>query len=130
MNIRRKKTKKMNAVFYMLVPKVVDDEKEPVDAKNISILTSSSNGAISGARQYVAHYYSEIRTLERRTLMLMEAKENSWETYVEEYLLQTTRRRSRNEKSRQSLLHQSNPGDSVSSRKQSLQLLWTTWRAH
>ena len=47
--------------------------------------------------------------------MLMEAKENSWETYVEEYLLQTTRRRSRNEKSRQSLLHQSNPGDSVSS---------------
>ena len=112
---QEKENKKMNAVFYMLVPKVVDDEKEPVDAKNISILTSSSNRAISGARQYVAHYYSEIRTLERRTLMLMEAKENSWETYVEEYLLQTTRRRSRNEKSRQSLLHQSNPGDSVSS---------------
>ena len=78
-----------NSVFYMLVPTAKGDPKEPQDsASNASTLVSAAGTTMDTARSYVAHYYSEIRRLEKRTLMLMMAKENAWQTYSEELLLQ------------------------------------------
>ena len=74
--------------FYMLVPTATGSKKEPKNQNGESILTSSTNVARKTSESYVAQYYSEIRNLEQKTLKLMTAKENAFETYTEELLLQ------------------------------------------
>ena len=80
--------KTTDSIFYMLVPTAMSSNKEPLTDNNVSTLISAKNDAMSTARGYVAHYYREIRRLETKTLMLMKAKENGWQTYSEEILLQ------------------------------------------
>jgi hypothetical protein len=89
MNLNSSSSKKTtDSIFYMLVPTAMSSNKEPLTDNNVSTLISTKNDAMSTARGYVAHYYREIRRLETKTLMLMKAKENGWQTYSEEILLQ------------------------------------------
>ena len=71
--------------FYMLVPTAKGLQKEPTHSNDV---VNTTNKAKETSESYVAHYYSQIRTLEQQTLQLMVAKENAWQTYTEELLLQ------------------------------------------